>query len=110
MHSLAESISSLTRAAVTYGGGALWAFQHKIKCNLFECCDKPYVNPRFDKLHSDLHKLVYGQHLVLDTVEKAIRAHWTNERPKKPLAMSFHGYTGSGKNYVAEIIANNTFK
>ncbi|VDL79770.1 unnamed protein product, partial [Nippostrongylus brasiliensis] len=24
--------------------------------------------------------------------------------------MSFHGFTGSGKNYVSEIIANNTFK
>ncbi|EYB94900.1 hypothetical protein Y032_0166g79 [Ancylostoma ceylanicum] len=106
----AEPISLLTGAAVMFGGGALWTFQHKIKCKLFECCDKPYVNPRFDKLHSDLHELVYGQHLVLDTVENAIRAHWTNERPKKPLAMSFHGFTGSGKNYVAEIIANNTFK
>ncbi|KIH65147.1 Torsin [Ancylostoma duodenale] len=107
---VAEPISLLTGAAVMFGGGALWTFQNKIKCKLFECCDKPYVNPRFDKLHSDLHELVYGQHLVLDTVENAIRAHWTNERPKKPLAMSFHGFTGSGKNYVAEIIANNTFK
>ncbi|VDM70444.1 unnamed protein product [Strongylus vulgaris] len=126
-----------------FGGGALWKFQHQIKCKLFECCDKPYVNPRFDselvlfyyfqlpsnkdvhiqlllcsklhvgnflELHQDLYKLVYGQHLVLDTVENAIRAHWTNEKPKKPLAMSFHGFTGSGKNYVAEIVANSTFK
>ncbi|CAJ0606853.1 unnamed protein product [Cylicocyclus nassatus] len=106
----AEPISLITGAAVMFGGGALWKFQHQIKCKLFECCDKPYVNPRFDKLHEDLYKLVYGQHLVLDTVENAIRAHWTNEKPKKPLAMSFHGFTGSGKNYVAEIVANSTFK
>ncbi|KHJ87331.1 Torsin [Oesophagostomum dentatum] len=106
----AEPISLLTGAAVMIGGGALWKFQHQIKCKLFECCDKPYVSPRFDKLHNDLYELVYGQHLVLDTVENAIRAHWTNENPKKPLAMSFHGFTGSGKNYVAEIIANSTFK
>ncbi|KJH50686.1 Torsin [Dictyocaulus viviparus] len=97
-------------ATVLFGGGVLWTFQNKIKCRLYECCDRPYVSPRFDNLHRDLHELVYGQHLVLDTVENSIRAHWTNERPKKPLVMSFHGFTGSGKNYVAEIIANNTFK
>ncbi|KAK5972233.1 Torsin protein [Trichostrongylus colubriformis] len=97
-------------AAVTFATGALWTFQQKIKCKLYECCDHPYLNPRFDKLHRDLQELVYGQHLVIDTVENAIRAHWTNDRPKKPLAMSFHGFTGSGKNYIAEIIANNTYK
>ncbi|PIO67607.1 hypothetical protein TELCIR_10633 [Teladorsagia circumcincta] len=64
----------------------------------------------FTELRRDLRELVHGQHLVIDTVENAIRAHWTNDNPKKPLAMSFHGFTGSGKNYVAEIIANNTFK
>ncbi|KAK6732240.1 hypothetical protein RB195_016556 [Necator americanus] len=105
-----EPISLITGAAVVFGGGALWSFQHKIKCKLFECCDKPYVNPRFDKLHRDLNELIYGQHLVLETVENALRAHWSNEQPKKPLAMSFHGFTGSGKNYVTEIIANSTFK
>ncbi|WKX93918.1 hypothetical protein Q1695_011296 [Nippostrongylus brasiliensis] len=105
-----EPISLITGAAVLFGSGALWTYQNKIKCRLYECCEHPYLNPRFDKLHRDLHELVYGQHLVLDTVENAIRAHWTNEHPKKPLSMSFHGFTGSGKNYVSEIIANNTFK
>uniref|UniRef100_A0A0K0DF72 Torsin-like protein n=1 Tax=Angiostrongylus cantonensis TaxID=6313 RepID=A0A0K0DF72_ANGCA len=90
-----------------FGGGALWKFQNKIKCSLYECCDRPYVNP---KLHRDLHELVYGQHLVLDVVENSVRAHWTNELTKKPLVMSFHGFTGSGKNYVAEIVANSTFR
>uniref|UniRef100_A0A0R3PUL7 Torsin-like protein n=1 Tax=Angiostrongylus costaricensis TaxID=334426 RepID=A0A0R3PUL7_ANGCS len=81
----------------------LWKFQNKIKCSLYECCDRPY-------LHHDLDELVYGQHLVLDVVENSVRAHWTNELTKKPLVMSFHGFTGSGKNYVAEIIANSTFR
>ncbi|XGW10866.1 hypothetical protein V3C99_012402 [Haemonchus contortus] len=107
---LPEPFSLFTGAAVTFGTGALWTFQQKIKCRLYECCDHPYLNPRFDKLHRDLQELVYGQHLVVDTVENAIRAHWTNDQPKKPLAMSFHGFTGSGKNYVAEIIANSTFR
>ncbi|KAJ1372270.1 hypothetical protein KIN20_034379 [Parelaphostrongylus tenuis] len=106
----AEPFSLLAGAAVLFGGGALWKFQNKIKCGLYECCDQPYVNPRFDKLHRDLHELVYGQHLVLDVVENSVRAHWSNERTKKPLVMSFHGSTGSGKNYIAEIIANSTFR
>ncbi|CAD6199073.1 unnamed protein product [Caenorhabditis auriculariae] len=92
--------------------GELFIYRHRscynIKCHLYECCD----DFEFDAsgLDHDLSDLVFGQHLVKDVVVNAMRSHWSNKNPKKPLVMSFHGYTGSGKNYVAEIIANNTFK
>uniref|UniRef100_A0A1I7XUC1 AAA domain-containing protein n=1 Tax=Heterorhabditis bacteriophora TaxID=37862 RepID=A0A1I7XUC1_HETBA len=101
---------SISRTSVTLAAGVLWAFKDHVKCRLYECCDKPYVDSKLHKLSTDLHELVFGQHLVLDTVFNAVKAHVLNERPRKPLVMSFHGYTGSGKNYVAEIVANNTYK
>lgn len=34
----------------------------------------------------------------------------SNENPKKPLVLSLHGWTGTGKNFVSELIAENIFK
>ena len=53
---------------------------------------------------------VFGQHLVIDTVWNAIVAHWKSPGPKKPLVMSFHGYTGTGKNYVARQVVENLYR
>lgn len=43
-------------------------------------------------------------------VIKSLRAFLQNANPQKPLVMSFHGLTGSGKNYVASMIANSLYK
>ncbi|CAA19495.2 Torsin [Caenorhabditis elegans] len=73
------------------------------------CCFETDI---FDylKLHRDLSRFIYGQHLVIDTVVRSIKSHWHNEHPQKPLVLSFHGGPGTGKNYVTEIIAKNTFR
>ena len=33
-----------------------------------------------------------------------------NENPKKPLVLSLHGWTGTGKNFVSKLIAENIYK
>ena len=33
----------------------------------------------------------------------------TNYRRRKPLVMSFHGWTGSGKNFVSKFVAESLF-
>lgn len=34
----------------------------------------------------------------------------SNENPKKPLVLSLHGWTGTGKNFVSKLIAENIYK
>lgn len=77
---------------------------------IVSCCFSCSVFTKFADLDSDISKKLFGQHLVKDVVVNAIKSHWYNDNPSKPLVLSFHGYTGSGKNFVAEMIANNTFK
>ncbi len=34
----------------------------------------------------------------------------TNKNPKKPLVLSLHGPTGTGKNFISQLIAKNIYK
>lgn len=64
----------------------------------------------FAALHNTLQKNVYGQHLMLDIVTRALRGHLSSSNPAKALVLSFHGTTGSGKSYVSQFIAESIFK
>lgn len=64
----------------------------------------------FLELRKVLRERVYGQHLV-NTVVDALVAHWSpHYKPQKALTLSFHGWPGSGKNYVSKFIADNLYK
>ncbi|XP_054709085.1 torsin-1B-like [Uloborus diversus] len=62
------------------------------------------------ELESSLKKRLFGQHLVNMVVPKSLKAHTGKSSPKKALVMAFHGWTGSGKNYVSKMIAENLYK
>lgn len=47
---------------------------------------------------------------MIDTVIKALMAHWDSPHAQKPLTLSFHGWPGGGKNYVSNIIMKNFYK
>ncbi|XP_075472708.1 torsin-3A [Ascaphus truei] len=61
-------------------------------------------------LHWDLSRRVHGQHLagqlILSSIQKVLR----DDGPKRSLALSFHGWTGTGKNLAARIIAENLYQ
>lgn len=40
----------------------------------------------------------------------AITAHWREKQPQKALTLSFHGWPGSGKNYVTKFITEAIYK
>lgn len=64
----------------------------------------------FLELHAKLKNFVFGQHLT-EVVVHAIAAHWNSrQKPKKALTLSFHGWPGSGKNYVSNFIVESLFK
>ena len=82
----------------------------KIYCQLKECCSGKRTSPNITGLQLSLQKRVFGQHLVTETVSKAIMEHLTNKSPGKALAFSFNGLTGSGKTFVSKIIAEHLFR
>ena len=82
----------------------------KIYCQLKECCSGKWTSPNITGLQLSLQKRVFGQHLVTETVSKAIIGHLNNKSPGKALAFSFNGWTGSGKNFVSKIIAEHLFR
>ena len=83
----------------------------KIKCQTSEYCDSPYwVLNNVTKFEDSFDKHVFGQHIVKEMVSKQLRAHLRDNCPQKALVLSFHGWTGTGKNYVAKFIAESLFK
>ena len=108
-----EPFSTIT--AVGAGLGAVGFYQSgmwdKLKCQTSECCGSPYwVLNNVTKFEDSFDKHVFGQHIVKEMVSKQLRAHLRKDSPKKALVLSFHGWTGSGKNYVAKYIAESLFR
>lgn len=64
----------------------------------------------FPGLHNALKTKLHGQHLVQDVVEKHLKSHLAKVHPTKALVLSFHGWTGTGKNFVSKLIAENLFQ
>ncbi|KAJ8050449.1 Torsin-1A [Holothuria leucospilota] len=56
-----------------------------------------------------LQENVFGQHLVQDVVYRSLKGH-VKYQPVKPLVLSFHGSTGTGKTFVSRWIANGWFR
>lgn len=61
------------------------------------------------ELQSMIANEVFGQHIATEIVARQISAHLENPNPSKPLVMSFHGWTGNGKNHVAYLIAKSRY-
>ncbi|NXL95025.1 TOR1A protein, partial [Alectura lathami] len=100
-------------ASLIMGGAAIgWQLlsPHSwLKCSLLECCNmKDTLN--FSAVKMDLERKVFGQHLAVQIVLRALSANIYSQRPKKPLVMSFHGWTGTGKSFVSSIIAENLYR
>ncbi|KAM4611873.1 torsin-1A-like [Polymixia lowei] len=73
-----------------------------------ERCDSSWItfNPR---LKSDLEDQLFGQHIASHIVLKAVTG-FMDSNAKKPLVLSFHGASGTGKNFVSQLIAKNLFR
>ena len=80
-----------------------------IDCKLNECCEEPWISNNIANLTKSLLKHLFGQHLARESIPKLIKAHVTNPAPQKPLALSFHGGTGTGKTWVSKLIAESLY-
>lgn len=61
-------------------------------------------------LKTDLENKLFGQHVASRIIVKAVTGFMSNNNPKKPLVLSLHGWTGTGKNFVSQLIAKNVYK
>lgn len=64
----------------------------------------------FPALQKDLDNKLFGQHLAKKVILNAVSGFLSNPKPKKPLTLSLHGWTGTGKNFVSKIIAENIYE
>lgn len=64
----------------------------------------------FLALQKDLDSKLFGQHLAKKVILNAVSGFISNPKPKKPLTLSLHGWTGTGKNFVSKIIAENIYE
>lgn len=69
-----------------------------------------YFKLYFSGLEVDLGKKLFGQHIASRIILKAVNGFINNDNPKKPLVLSLHGWTGTGKNFVSKLIADNLYK
>ncbi|KAH8261753.1 hypothetical protein KR038_002042 [Drosophila bunnanda] len=118
----AESFEPLTMTAIGLGiAGSAMYFQ----CRFKECCDDRSIPGNIrgecsahifngfllrEFLHAaleySLRERLYGQHIVIKHVVPALEAHFRSKSTsRKPLVISFHGQPGTGKNFVADQIA-----
>ncbi|NXF38416.1 TOR1A protein, partial [Nyctibius bracteatus] len=82
----------------------------RLYCYFRECCLQRLDQRAAAALQENLDKKLFGQHLVNKVVAKAVKGFLNNSNTKKPLALSLHGWTGTGKNFVSRIVAESIYK
>ncbi|NXN10856.1 TOR3A protein, partial [Indicator maculatus] len=81
-------------------------------CSFGKCCetgDCRIVN-NVTGLEADLNGQLHGQHLAKEIVIRAVRGFLRGRRPEGALVLSFHGWSGTGKNFVARMVASHLFR
>uniref|UniRef100_A0A8C5RT42 Torsin n=1 Tax=Laticauda laticaudata TaxID=8630 RepID=A0A8C5RT42_LATLA len=96
---------AITAASVLTG----FLAQPRFYCGFVECClpDDHRLDPA--ALQQSLDQRLFGQHLAQEITLKALTGFIQNPNTKKPLALSLHGWAGTGKNFISQIIADNLY-
>ncbi|XP_029025812.3 torsin-1A-like [Betta splendens] len=77
---------------------------------VYERCDSNWISFNAKGLQNDLDTRLFGQEIAALLIMKAVSRFMANDNPKKPLVLSLHGPSGTGKNFVTELIAKNIYK
>ncbi|NXS34065.1 TOR3A protein, partial [Pomatostomus ruficeps] len=81
-------------------------------CSFGKCCetgDCRIIN-NITGLEVDLNGQLHGQHLAKEMVVQALQGFLQSPRPQKALVLSFHGWSGTGKNFVARMVASHLYQ
>ncbi|XP_078107619.1 prosalusin [Sander vitreus] len=80
----------------------------KLYCSISESCDCDF-KPNIRDLEWDLYKNVYGQHLAQEIVSEEVARFLQKKSPERPLVLSFHGSSGTGKTLVSSMLGNHLY-
>ncbi|XP_073909242.1 prosalusin isoform X4 [Castor canadensis] len=80
-----------------------------LRCNFGSFCECDF-RPDLPGLECDLAQHLAGQHLAKALVVKSLKAFVQDPAPTKPLVLSLHGWTGTGKSYVSSLLAHYLFQ
>ncbi|GCC31384.1 torsin-1A-like isoform X1 [Chiloscyllium punctatum] len=75
-----------------------------------EDCDENWITLDIKGLEEDFTNKLFGQHIASEVIIKALKGSSSNPNSQKPLTMSLHGYSGTGKNFVSRLIAQNLYR
>ncbi|KAM9450622.1 torsin family 1 isoform 1-T1 [Clarias gariepinus] len=109
----AEAIEPLTTSVAVGIAAAVTGFLARYRNVLYyfqECCRPEWISYNKTGLEVDLQSKLFGQHVASRVILKAVTGFMTNKNPKKPLVLSLHGWTGTGKNFVSQLIAKNIYQ
>ncbi|CAH2315972.1 torsin-1A [Pelobates cultripes] len=110
VYTIARCLEPITTGIAIATASALTGYlsSPRFYCRFAECCeeDRPF---NATALEADLNKKIFGQHLANNIILRALNGFFSNPNPKKPLALSLHGWTGTGKNFISKIIADNMY-
>ncbi|XP_028817263.1 torsin-3A [Denticeps clupeoides] len=81
-------------------------------CSVGQCCDSGdcRIANNVTGLARELRQKLHGQHLAQAVVLKAVQGFIENPESDKPLTLSFHGWSGTGKNFVARMVADSLYR
>ncbi|XP_032426819.1 torsin-1A-like [Xiphophorus hellerii] len=74
-----------------------------------ESCRPVWISFNSTRLKTDLDNMLFGQHIASRIILKAVNGFMSNTNPKKPLVLSFQGWTGTGKNLASQFIAESIY-
>lgn len=110
---MSEAIEPISTSIAVGMAAALTGFLASYQ-NIFyyfhECCRPEWISFNRTGLQVDLENKLFGQHIASRIIQKAVTGFISNDNPKKPLVLSLHGWTGTGKNFVSQLIADNIYK
>ena len=90
--------------------GSISYYAYNQRCKYVECCEIKDKDNVYHNLKNKLNRNVFGQPILLDVLPHAITSHIRKENPSNPLVISFHGWTGSGKTYTSQLVAETLFE
>ncbi|NXA69827.1 TOR3A protein, partial [Mohoua ochrocephala] len=81
-------------------------------CSFGKCCETGdcRITNNITGLEADLRGQLHGQHLAKEVVVRALQGFLQSPRPQKALVLSFHGWSGTGKNFVARLVASHLYR
>ncbi|MEQ2216142.1 hypothetical protein XENOCAPTIV_011288 [Xenoophorus captivus] len=104
-----EPISTTIAVGMAAGLTGILVKYRNIFYRFHECCRPEWISFNETRLKTDLESKLFGQHIASRIILKAVSGFMYNDNPRKPLVLSLHGWTGTGKTFVSKLIADSIY-